>query len=783
MITQPTPVAFQARTQRLAGVARATLLTAFGTGIISTASYAQNQSNTESNNTRRALEEIIVTATKRAESIQDVPISMAAIGADEIERRGLVSAEDYLRGIPGVNQTSDQVGSSIIIRGVETSPSYQNYSSGTTVATYFGETPITNSAGLAANSNVDIKLVDIERVEVLRGPQGTAFGNSSLGGAVRTIPVAPKLGILEGKVGVGYSSTSGYGSDNTMVQGVINAPLIKDKLAIRATAYQFEDSGFYRNNGSTDPVLQAAAAEYGAQAYANDQRDVGASTFTGGRIAALFQPTDELKLTLTYLTQKTEVDGAAFANSGVYDQAMFQLSPEHNIRGQRGSASDTDVDIGNVTLEYDFGWASLVATYSHIESGALNANSYSESSPIWPLSYIQDGEHKEKSGEVRLTSQLDGAWNFLVGVYAEDLDDDAFYDYRWQGTDLDANPFGDSFVGDYRDVRNLKQTAAFTEVSWEFLPKLTLTGGARFYDFKRRSQADTSGPLFGLESTAIRADASGDTFRANLSYKPNDDGLLYASWSQGFRLGKPQPGLPASLCDVNNDGLIDGASNVTLASTTMLESDNVDNYEIGTKFNLFDNRLIISADIYRIDWKGVPFRVAAPAQPDGCGLTYNANAGGARSEGVEFQANLHVTPALRVDFGASTIDASLTKDAPVLDAFEGDRLPGSPKVNANLAVQYEFDVVGYEAFVRADSIYVGRFFGDLQESPITEAGDYVKIDLSARVAINDFNVDLFVRNLTDRDDYSFRGTFDSGRSLYGYRLRPRTVGLQLGYNF
>lgn len=755
-----------------------TLLGALGVcGFTAAPSHAQDHSNS------KALEEVIVTATKRAESIQDVPISIAAITADEIDRRGLVSAEDYLRGIPGVNQTTDPVGSSIIIRGVETSPSYQNYSSGTTVATYFGETPITNSAGLAANSNVDIKLVDIERVEVLRGPQGTAFGNSSLGGAVRTIPVAPQLSEFGGKLGVGYSSTSGYGSDNTMMQGVVNVPLIKDKLAIRATAYQFEDSGIYRNNASTDPVIQAAAAEYGAQAFANDEKDIGASKFTGGRIAALFQPTDELKLTLTYLTQKTEVDGNALANSGTFDQAIFQVAPEHAVRGQRGSMSDTDIDIGNITLEYDFGWASLVGTYSHIESGALNTSSYSQSSPIWPLSYLQDGTHEENSGELRLSTQFDGAWNFLVGVYAEELDDDAFYDYRWQGTDLDASPFGAAFVGDYRDLRNLKQKAAFTEISWEFLPKFTLTGGARYYDFTRRSRVVTTGPLFGDENSGIGADASGDTFRANLSYKPTDDGLLYAAWSQGFRLGKPQPGLPPSLCDANNDGLVDGTNNVTIASTTMLESDNVDNYEIGAKFQLFDNRLIVTADVFRIDWTGVPFRVAAPEQPAGCGLTYNANAGGARSEGVEFQANLHVTPALRVDFGASTIDAALTKDAPALNALEGDRLPGSPEVNANLAVQYEFDVAGYEAFVRADSIYVGRFYGDLDESPNTEAGDYVKIDLSARVMISDFSVDLYVRNLTDRDDYSFRGTFDSGREYYGFRLRPRTVGLQLGYNF
>jgi iron complex outermembrane receptor protein len=174
--------------------------------------------------------DIIVTATRRSENVNDVPISIAVVTAEEISKRGLVSAEDYLRGIPGVNQTSDPVGSSIIIRGLETSPSFQNFSSGTTVATYFGETPITNSGGLAANTNVDIKLVDIERIEVLRGPQGTSFGDSSLGGAVRVIPAKPKTDEVEGHFGAGYSYTGGYGGENYMVQGTVNVPVVTDIL-------------------------------------------------------------------------------------------------------------------------------------------------------------------------------------------------------------------------------------------------------------------------------------------------------------------------------------------------------------------------------------------------------------------------------------------------------------------------------------------------------------------------------------------------------------------------
>jgi iron complex outermembrane recepter protein len=168
----------------------------------------------------------------------------------------------------------------------------------------------------------------------------------------------------------------------------------------------------------------------------------------------------------------------------------------------------------------------------------------------------------------------------------------------------------------------------------------------------------------------------------------------------------------------------------------------------------------------------------------GCGA-YTDNAGAARSEGAEVQANFQLTRAFRIDVGGSAVRAELTEDALgfVPPAFEGDRLPGSPKINANLGLQYEFDIAGHNAFVRADSIYVGPFYGNLQQSANLRAGDYVKVDATARIVINSLNLDLFVRNLTDADDFTFRDTDRLAGASYGYRLRPRTFGLQLGYAF
>ncbi len=735
------------------------------------------------------IQEILVTATKRAENISDVPMSITAITADEIDRRGLFNAADYLRGIPGANQVEGgPFGQAVIIRGIETSTTSQNFNSGTTTATYFGETPTTSSSGLAGNSNVDIKLVDIERVEVLRGPQGTAFGSSSLGGAVRTIPVAPKLDRTEGKVGVGYSSTAGDGGDNYNIQAVGNIPLIADRLAVRAVAYKYEDSGYYRNRAGSDAAFRAVlVTPFGVPASgAIDEDEVGASDVVGGRIAALLQANDDLRFTVSYLKQKSEADGIAMANSGTYDQTLLQVAPEQVRRGQRGGLYDMDLDLANVTMEYGLGWADLLATYSYIKSESVNAFPYGYLGLSQALSGDASSDHRENVAELRLATKLDGAWNFLAGLYYEKQDDepgDQFTQtFYWLG-DVALNPYGspDSLLATISDQRSHKQKAAFGEVSWRLLPGLTLTGGARYYDYDR-SRRYASTEIFGNLNWTNSVGASGTNYRANLSYKPAENALIYVGWAQGFRLGRPQNPLPALQCDRNSDGIIDGTGN-TLASTGDLQSDEVDSYELGTKFVLLDRRLTIDADVFHMKWTGMPATLTAPAPPVGCGLNFLANAGGAVSEGVELQASFQITEPLRIDFGSSWIDARLTEDLPGIPGSEDNRLAGVPKVNANLGVQFGFALAGYPASVRADSIYVGPFFGNILESPNTKAGDYVKLDLSARVQIRNLNVDLLVRNVTNEDAFSFRRQNSSLSPFYGHRMRPRTIGIQLGYAF
>ncbi len=735
------------------------------------------------------LEEITVTATKREERVQDVPMSIAVIGNQDIERRGLTGMEDYLRSIPGVNQIDQgPLGNAIVIRGITTSPQSENFGTGTTVATYFDETSITGAGGLG-QGGIDVRPVDIERIEVLRGPQGTAFGSSSLAGTVRIIPARPKLDSFSAGVTASYSNTGGNGSDNSMIQGVLNVPVIADKLALRAVGYRYDESGFYRNLVGTDPASIAVAETYGlgdfVRGYIRD--DVGHMVSTGGRLAALWQPTERLDLSVNLLTQRIEQDGQPSARIGMYDQAIYPITPDHRLRGEAGDVVDTKIDLLNAVVNYDLGWAGLTSVASWVDSGGAYAIGGSRTYFLRLSSSYAPSDFKSFSAETRLASKLAGPFQFLGGLYYENVDNDYTAIQWWPGT-LATAPGGTIPLVVSETTRQLEQRALFGEVSYDLTSRLRATAGGRYFKYEKSERSLLEGGGVGIALGAgvpvnLNNDENSSSLKAGLDFKPTKDTLLYISWAQGFRLGRPDPGAIPTVCDTNGDGRVD-ATGVSIESTRSVNSDFLDNYEVGSKLALFDRHLVIDASVYHIKWDGLPVRISA-----GGTCAYITNAGSATSDGVEFQASLFVANGLRLDFGGGYVKAELAEDATSTSGqawHKGDRLPGAPKVSANIGAQYEFEVAGHKAFVRADSFYTGKFYGDLLESASTMAGDYIKIDARAGIGIKNLSVELFVRNLTNEDAFTWRSTSPgtiATSPFFGYRMRPRTLGVQLGYSF
>jgi hypothetical protein len=273
----------------------ASLIGVFAAGGMTQATAQAGEAATE----QSRIDEIVVTASKRGEgsSVQDYSGSITAIGAEAVDRKNLVGMTDYLMFVPGVTMLDLGTGKNqVVMRGVGVSLFEQP-----TVSTYFGEVPLSNPVAVFTGST-DLKLIDIERVEVLRGPQGTLYGSGAMGGTVRNIPVAPNLNELEGSVNVGFSTMEESDDTSNKVEGVINIPLIEDELALRLVAYHYDNAGYIDSVSS--PSLEDVAAR--SDTTVNLRKDYNSSSYVGGRAALLWEPSEQLSISLTYASQELE---------------------------------------------------------------------------------------------------------------------------------------------------------------------------------------------------------------------------------------------------------------------------------------------------------------------------------------------------------------------------------------------------------------------------------------------------------------------------------------------
>ncbi|MGD2132159.1 MAG: TonB-dependent receptor [Maricaulaceae bacterium] len=724
---------------------------------------------------------IVVTATKRETNLQDTALSITAIGAEEVSRRNLVGAEDYLRSVPSVGLMKQGAGySSIVIRGLAINAEQDGSTSGPITGMYFGDTPL---AGLGVFGNsADIKLVDMQRVEVLKGPQGTLYGAGAMGGVVRNIPVAPDLSDFSGRVSVGYSDTARLGGANSNVQAVLNAPIVEDEFAVRAVVYQFDNSGYYRNLGGADPVVSGIADDFGGLAITND--DVGASTYTGARISALWEATDNLTFTAGFLRQDIEQDGWAqddIGFGGSYDQTRLQIvrgvEPSSLSGPQDSEGFDDELTIGQFGVEVDLGWATLSSSTSRVEQDTLwlREGAFFFAPPMpWSQNIYSSGENTTE--ELRLTSQLGGPLEFVAGYYYEDLSA-GFFAFNVFGGDPALLPGGAFNDISYQEMRSLEHQAIFGEVRYDVLDRVTLVGGGRWFDQDR--QTDTSLAFNGGASSdqSHSASVSDVSWKAGVEVRPTDDALLYANWSQGFRLGDVRPAVdPGNLptCDADSDGFYDDFPTIPVTASP-LDSDTVDNYEVGGKLTSMSGRLNMSATGYQIDWENIPVTFGT------CGIGVLINAGQARSRGLELEAAYQAPSGLTLDLAASFLNAELVGTSAVLGPLgnPGDRLPGSPELTVRVGAQYDFSLSGHDAFVRGDYSHIGDYYIDLAQSR-NKLGDYGRLDLNAGVDMGDFDVSVYAHNVTNEDALTSEAFFFIPR---GTRLQPRTVGVRLGYDF
>lgn len=720
---------------------------------------------------------IIVTANRREQNLQDVPASVSVIGDELIDKRGFTDRTSFLNTLPGVTGYDRGLGdSAIIIRGLATDPQTEPEA----VGVYFGETPLT---GLGSNrtgggqGSVDLRLVDVERVELLRGPQGTLFGSGSLGGTLRVLPKAPDLDEFGGYISGEYSNTDERGGSNYAVEGALNVPIVQDRAALRITGYYDDDSGYIDNvieDIAVLPGLFNEALRASGDGVERNEGDIGAVEVSGIRAALLIEPTDALSVKISHIWQDAEQNGIPEVNldlPGDFQQVRFATG----LNGERGESLTEEINITNLEVQYEFELGTFISSTSFVDHET--SSEVDLGFAFFGVAGFQTNSSKTDQfiQEVRFVSDFEGPFQFQGGVYYEDIDRDSF-----SGTDSASTAFGPTFFPARADVSTqLEQFAVFGEVSYDIFDSLTLTLGARHFDFERPGEQVQSGGAFATPNVeALFAEDSGETYRVNLSYEPVDDILLYAQWAQGFRLASSTTEASFSPnCDADNNGLFETADGREVAFSE-LESDSNDSYEVGFKSTLANGRAEVNGAIYYNDWEGLPVVI-----PLACGAGIRLNAGTAQTYGAELESRVRLTDSIVWNLAASYNEAELTEDAPNLGpaAVDGAELPGSADWQFSTGLEYGFVISNYDAYVRADYSYISEYASSLGADE--DAGDFGLVDLRAGVDIDNARVSVFIKNVTNEYAFIARESALSGVINRGAVTRPRTIGVKVGYDF
>ncbi len=721
---------------------------------------------------RRAIEEIVVTATKRETTLLETPLAVSVISGEIIEKRNLVGMEDFLAGIPGVSyQDRGAAANSITIRGIGLGSQLDPNSP---VGSYFGEVPVTG-LGTPANGlqagNADIKMVDINRVEVLRGPQGTLYGSGSMGGTVRLIPNLPDLQDAEGRVAAEFSDTDRSGGNNYMVQAAASTPLIEDKLALRMVAYRVDNEGYIDNVAGSQPnqAIQDAVA---IGVFARDRRHVGGDDTNGFRGILLWKPVDNLTVTSMHAYQKVSQDGFEFVQTdlpGKYLQSRAQVG----FAGEDYEYATQEINLTNLVVEYDAGWGSFLNSTSKIlQKGTSDIEFSLFGPPFLGISAPNKNRRDIYVNEFRFVSDFDGPLQVIAGLYYEDREVDADSTTTWNGARPEP---ADTYFELLDNVNTQEQFAAFGELAFTPFDPLTLTLGARYFDFEQAIVRSRNLDIPDSQE-GRRAGVDGINWKVSLAYKFTPELFTYAIWSQGFR--EPQfQGIILPEFDADNNGLVEFRDGIEREVTEgLLDPDSIDNYEIGIKYQSDDRRFQVALTGFLIDWTGIP---VVPALTAYLGQALYFNAGQARSTGVELEVSVEPVENLILQLAASYINAELSEEAPGLGP-KGADLPGSADWNVHASLDKRFTLASHEAFVRGDYTYVSEYFNSLAEAG-TPSGNYHLFDLSAGVTIDRFRLGVFVKNLTNRSDFTW---IDNAFGFdLAYRLRPRTIGINLAANF
>jgi len=726
----------------------ASVAAAVATALMTNSAWAQEKP--EATN----LDEVVVTAQKVSQSVIDVPLSISVLGADDLERTQSVNIQDYVKLVPGLQLTQAQPGfGRLALRGINTN------GVASTVGVYVDETSFGSSSGLANGAVLagDFDTFDVARVEVLRGPQGTLYGASSLGGVLKYVTNEPQTESFEGRVRGSFESVDG-GDMSYSGAGVVNIP-VSDSVAIRA-------SGFYRSVGGFIDSIGTVDEASGATSDVAD--DINGSTVSGGRASMLFTPSETFSLQLTAFIQDIDNDASSGIDSdyATGDTLYGGLTQSQFVP----EAAGISYRVYNATAIWDLGFADLTSATSY----GKNQQDYRQD--ITMLlggleSYIEQTTSVERiSQEFRLASHENEKVDWLVGAYYNDEDGLIYQNVHVvePGTLNDI----DFFLGEGTIDSKYKEYAAFANVTIKFTPSFDLTLGGRYSKNDQDVVQNADGPLFGVaEPTVTSSDSSEDVFTYSIApkFKLNDRMAIYARVAKGFRPGGPNVIAPDA------------------GAPTTYGSDSTLNYELGFKGENEARNVAWDVTAFHIDWEDIQLLAVVN------GLGINTNAGTATSDGVEASLMFRPVDQLKLSLTGAYTDAKLTEDAdPILvGGRDGDRLPYTPKTSYSANADYEWPLAD------GRSAYLGASFSHLDDVPaafsaayVAEFGgqrylpEYDMVDLRAGWDFGKVTVELFGRNLTnDEGKTSDAGGNTPNGAISTGVIRPRSYGMTVTAEF
>jgi iron complex outermembrane recepter protein len=706
------------------------------------------------------LDVIVVTAQKVAQSLVDVPLSISVVGGSDLERMQAINIQDYVKLVPGLQLAQSTPGfGRLVLRGVNTG------GVASTVGVYVDETTFGSSSGLVNGAILagDFDTFDIARVEVLRGPQGTLYGASSLGGVLKYVTVEPQFDSFQGRVR-GTVETVADGDLSYSGAAVANMP-VSDDLAIRV-------SGFYRQLGGFIDSIGTGGSDVAS--------DINDSTVSGGRASMLFNPSEAVSLRLSAYIQDIDngssstVDSDSLTGETLYGHlTQSQFVPE---------AADVRYRLYNATAVFDLGFADLTSATSY---GTLTQDFRVDFttliSPTLQAIFGVPNEAfnqqitrvKRFTQEVRLSAQKNDRFEWLFGGYYTDekglINQDVNVVTPGTFTDIAGLPAIGTGVIDSK----YKEYAAFANATIKLAARFDLTLGGRFSHNKQSELQQTDGILFGGAS-AVPGDSSEDVFTYSVApkFKFNDRAALYLRVAKGFR-----PGGPNAL-----------APNALPGTPSSYNSDSIISYEAGLKGESANRLLRYDIAAFHIDWKDIQLL----ARVNGVGI--NTNASGAKSEGVEFTLAFRPTEGLHLSLNGAYTNAKLTEDTDLLlvGGRDGDRLPYTPKSSFSLNGDYEW------ALAADRKAYVGASFSRLSKVPAAfDAAfsattgqqrylpSYQTVDVRAGVGFGKLSLEAFARNLTNEEG---KTSAESGAPLPNGAvgtgvIRPRSIGLAVTAEF